>query len=79
MGLVYINLKAHRRTPVSGTAALIGKTGTIVETTDHGYAVRVQGEIWSAVSQKTFVEISRLSKELRRDYLDVRSGRGRDL
>ena len=32
---------------------------------------------WSAVSQKTFAETSRLPQQLRRDYLDVRSGYGR--
>ncbi len=41
-------LRARRQTVVSGTGALVGRRAQVLETTQTGYRVRVEGEIWTA-------------------------------
>ncbi len=52
LGLVRPIARRHMRTPAqlrTGTAALVGKTATVVERIDaNGGAVKLEGEVWSA-------------------------------
>jgi membrane protein implicated in regulation of membrane protease activity len=44
--------RSHKRMPPqlrTGTAALVGRTGTVVERVDHGAGcVKIEGEVWTA-------------------------------
>ncbi|MCP8352421.1 NfeD family protein [Candidatus Synchoanobacter obligatus] len=49
--LIKINLRTYRRAPVSGSERLIGQTAIVTEVHEHDYAIRVDGEVWSAISE----------------------------
>lgn len=57
--LIRINIRAHRSQPVSGIEGLIGKNGRIIEKDENGYAIRVEGQIWDAISD-TPLEIGQI-------------------
>jgi len=48
--IIGMGLKAQRRKPITGSNAMIGKTGVCIETLDPAGRVMLQGEIWNAVS-----------------------------
>jgi membrane-bound serine protease (ClpP class) len=48
--IIGMGLRAQRLKPVTGSSAMIGKTGVSIETLDPAGRVMLQGEIWNAVS-----------------------------
>ena len=50
IGIIRINIQAHRRSPVSGTESLIGKTATVIRASAESTEIRIEGEIWTAHS-----------------------------
>ena len=48
--IIAMGLRAQRLKPVTGSSAMIGKTGISIETLDPAGRVMLQGEIWNAVS-----------------------------
>lgn len=49
--VMFLTLRSLRKSVITGQEALMGREGIVIECSDHSGIVKIQGEIWNAVSE----------------------------